>query len=106
MRRSKKPLYSITSVGIEPTRLCAVEDAREFLAGKGVDVDALAPQVERKFMSAFIRAVKPVQEAEKTTEVTRARLVAVADPGEADVIGSERSTRSVGRSQQPAPQRQ
>jgi len=65
------PLYSITSVGIEPTRLYAVEDAREFLAGKGVDVDALAPQVERKFMSAFIRAVKPVQEAEKTTEVTR-----------------------------------
>jgi SAM-dependent methyltransferase len=52
------------SIGIEPTRIYAIDDAREFLAGKGVDVDALAPQVEGKFMSAFIRAVKP---AEKTT---------------------------------------
>ena len=47
------------SVSIEPTRIYAIEDAREFLAGKGVDVDALAPQVEGKFMSAFVRAVKP-----------------------------------------------
>jgi hypothetical protein len=36
-----------------------VEDAREFLAREGVVFDALAPQVEGKFMSAFIRAVKP-----------------------------------------------
>ena len=36
-----------------------IEDAREFLAGKGIDVDAIAPQVDGKFMSAFIRAVKP-----------------------------------------------
>jgi len=55
------------SIGIEPTRVYAVEDARELLAGKGVDVDALAPLVEGKFMSAFIRAVKPVKETEKTT---------------------------------------
>ena len=47
------------SISIEPTRIYAVEDARELLAGKGIDVDALAPQVEGKFMSAFIRAVKP-----------------------------------------------
>jgi SAM-dependent methyltransferase len=47
------------SIGIEPTRVYAIEDARAFLSGKGVDVDALAPQVEGKFMSAFIRAVKP-----------------------------------------------
>jgi SAM-dependent methyltransferase len=47
------------SIGIEPTRIYSVEDAREFLTGKGVDVDALAPQVEGKFMGAFIRAVKP-----------------------------------------------
>jgi len=49
------------SISIEPTRVYAVEDAREFLAGKGVDVDELAPQVEGKFMSAFIRAVKPAR---------------------------------------------
>ena len=47
------------SIGVEPTRVYDVEDAREFLSGKGIDVDVLAPQVEGKFMSAFIRAVKP-----------------------------------------------
>jgi len=46
-------------VDIEPTRIYRVEDAREFLAAEGIDVDAIAPQVDGKFMSAFIRAVKP-----------------------------------------------
>jgi arsenite methyltransferase len=46
-------------IEIEPTRIYRVEDAREFLSREGVDVDALAPQVDGKFMSAFIRAVKP-----------------------------------------------
>jgi len=47
------------SIDIEPTRLYSVEDARQFLTGEGIDVDAMAPLVENKFMSAFIRAVKP-----------------------------------------------
>jgi len=47
------------SIGIEPTRVYDIEDARQFLSGRGIDVDAIAPQVEGKFMSAFIRAVKP-----------------------------------------------
>src|SRR5271156_5193096 len=46
-------------IDIEPTRVYNIEDARTFLAGQGVDVDAIAPQVEGKFMSAFIRAMKP-----------------------------------------------
>jgi hypothetical protein len=46
-------------IEIEPTRVYNVEDARAFLSGRGLDVDALAPQVENKFFSAFIRAVKP-----------------------------------------------
>src|SRR6185312_3097309 len=46
-------------VEIEPTRVYKVEDAREFLSGQGLDVDAIAPQVDGKFLSAFIRAVKP-----------------------------------------------
>jgi len=46
-------------IDIEPTRVYSIEDARQFLAGEGIDVDAIAPQVENKFMSAFIRAVKP-----------------------------------------------
>jgi SAM-dependent methyltransferase len=46
-------------IDIEPTRVYDIEDARAFLTGQGVDVDAIAPQVEGKFMSAFIRATKP-----------------------------------------------
>jgi SAM-dependent methyltransferase len=46
-------------IDIEPTRVYNIEDARTFLTGQGVDVDAIAPQVEGKFMSAFIRATKP-----------------------------------------------
>jgi SAM-dependent methyltransferase len=46
-------------IDIEPTRVYDIEDARAFLTGRGVDVDAIAPQVEGKFMSAFIRATKP-----------------------------------------------
>jgi arsenite methyltransferase len=48
---------------IEPTRIYHVEDAREFLSGQGFDVDAIAPQVDGKFFSAFIRATKPASEA-------------------------------------------
>jgi arsenite methyltransferase len=49
------------SIDIEPTRVYQIEDARQFLMDEGIDVDAIAPQVDGKFMSAFIRAVKPVQ---------------------------------------------
>jgi SAM-dependent methyltransferase len=47
------------AIDIEPTRIYGVGDARQFLTGQGLDVDAIAPQVEGKFVSAFIRAVKP-----------------------------------------------
>jgi len=43
---------------VEPTRIYNVEDARQFLSEAGVDVDAIAPQVNDKFFSAFIRANK------------------------------------------------
>jgi arsenite methyltransferase len=46
-------------IDVEPTRVYNIEDARTFLSGQGIDVDAMAPAVEGKFMSAFIRAVKP-----------------------------------------------
>lgn len=46
-------------VGIEPWRVYEVNDARKFLTESGVDVDAIAPQVDGKFASAFIRATKP-----------------------------------------------
>jgi arsenite methyltransferase len=57
--RNKLAAAGFEAITIEPTRIYDVEDARDFLSGKGIDVDALAPQVEGKFMSAFIRAVKP-----------------------------------------------
>jgi arsenite methyltransferase len=57
--RSKLVNAGFEQVEIESTRIYRVEDAREFLAREGVDVDVLAPQVDGKFMSAFIRAVKP-----------------------------------------------
>jgi arsenite methyltransferase len=44
---------------IEETRVYNLEDARQFLTEAGVDVDAIAPQVNGKFFSAFIRASKP-----------------------------------------------
>ena len=46
-------------IDIEPTRIYRAEDARDFLSAEGIDVDALAPDVDGKFMSAFVRAVKP-----------------------------------------------
>jgi ubiquinone/menaquinone biosynthesis C-methylase UbiE len=46
-------------ISIEPTRIYHVEDAREFLASEGIDADSIAPHVDGRFMSAFIRAVKP-----------------------------------------------
>ena len=46
-------------ISVEPTRIYNIEDARGFLTTEGIDVDAIAPQVDGKFMSAFVRARKP-----------------------------------------------
>ena len=46
-------------VEVEPWRIYKIDDARAFLTETGVDVDDLAPQVEDKFASAFVRARKP-----------------------------------------------
>ncbi len=47
-------------IGIEPTRVYRAEDAREFLTGQGMDVDSLAAEIDGKFISAFVRARKPL----------------------------------------------
>jgi hypothetical protein len=44
---------------IEPTRVYEAKDAAAFLAGTGLDVEAMAPQIEGKFISAFVRGTKP-----------------------------------------------
>ena len=64
--RAKLAAAGFEQIDVEPTRVYRLEDAREFLSGQGFDVDALAPQVDGKFLSAFIRAVKPVQVENKT----------------------------------------
>ncbi len=57
--RAKLAAAGFTEIEIEPTRVYGIEDARQFLTAKGIDVDAIAPAVEGKFASAFIRARKP-----------------------------------------------
>ena len=47
------------NVGIEPTRTYELEEARDFLTTEGIDLEAVAPRVEGRFMSAFIRATRP-----------------------------------------------
>jgi arsenite methyltransferase len=61
--KAKLTAAGFENASIESTRVYKVEDAREFLADKGVDVDAMAKEVDGKFMGAFIRAVKPSKSA-------------------------------------------
>ena len=57
--RNKLQQAGFENIEIEPTRVYRVEDAREFLTGQNIDVDAIAPQVDGKILSAFVRALKP-----------------------------------------------
>jgi SAM-dependent methyltransferase len=57
--RSKLKAAGFSSITVEPTRIYRIEDARTFLAGHGIDVDAIASTVDGQFMSAFVRATKP-----------------------------------------------
>ena len=57
--RIKLSSAGFADIEIEPTRIYDIEDARAFLSTEGIDVDAIAPQVQGKFMSAFVRASKP-----------------------------------------------
>src|SRR5262249_53974312 len=57
--RSELSTAGFENISVEPTRVYQIEDAREFLVGQNVDVDAIAPVVNGKFMSAFVRATKP-----------------------------------------------
>ena len=64
--RRKLAAAGFEGIEVEPTRIYRVEDAREFLSETGLDVDALVPQVDAKFLSAFVRAVKPMSASAKT----------------------------------------
>src|SRR3979411_3014716 len=57
--RGKLSAAGFEEIEIENTRVYRVENAREFLSSSGIDVDAIAAQVDEKFMSAFVHALKP-----------------------------------------------
>jgi arsenite methyltransferase len=57
--RAKLDKAGFEAIEIEPTRVYRAEDAREFLASAGLDIDAIASRVDGKFMSAFVRARRP-----------------------------------------------
>jgi len=58
---SKLKAAGFEQIEVEPTRIYRVEEAREFLSSAGVNVDEIASEVDEKFMSAFVRAVKPTK---------------------------------------------
>ena len=57
--RNKLSKAGFEQVDVEPTRIYRADDAREFLSSAGLNADEIAPQVEGKFMGAFVRGVKP-----------------------------------------------
>lgn len=59
--RDKLAAAGFEQIEVEPTRIYRLEDAREFLSAENVDLGEIAPDVDGKFMSAFVRAVKPLQ---------------------------------------------
>jgi arsenite methyltransferase len=61
--RSELKCAGFAEVDIEPTRIYKAEDARAFLVTEGIDADVIAPEVDGKIMSAFVRAIKPNQPA-------------------------------------------
>jgi arsenite methyltransferase len=58
--KAKLTAAGFENAEVEPTRIYRIEDARSFLSGQGIDVDAIASQIDGRFMSAFVRARKPV----------------------------------------------
>lgn len=59
--RAKLAAAGFAEIEIEHTRVYTVNDARQFLASAGIDPDAIAPHVDGRFASAFIRAKKPLR---------------------------------------------
>jgi len=56
------------AIEVEATRVHQVDEARQFLAGEGLDVEAIASQIEGKFVSAFVRAKKPGSAVARLTQ--------------------------------------
>ena len=61
--REKLARAGFESIGVEPTRVYKVEEAREFLAAAGLDPETVGRRIDGKFISAFVRAIKPASNA-------------------------------------------
>jgi arsenite methyltransferase len=61
--REKLARAGFDSIDVEPTRVYKVEEAREFLEAAGLDAATVGPQIDGKFISAFVRATKPASTA-------------------------------------------
>jgi ubiquinone/menaquinone biosynthesis C-methylase UbiE len=59
--REKLAAAGFEQIGIEPTRVYTAKDAVDFLAAEEIDFEKIAPEVDGKFMSAFVRATKPLR---------------------------------------------
>ena len=57
--KTKLAAAGFDNIEIEPTRIYRAEDVVSFLQDQGLDAAAIAPQIDGKFMSGFIRARKP-----------------------------------------------
>jgi hypothetical protein len=58
--RAKLAAAGFQGIDIEPTRIYRSADAQSFLADKGLDANVISAEVDGKFMSAFVRATKPL----------------------------------------------
>ena len=58
--RDKLAAAGFVDIDVEATRVYRVDDARDFIAASGLDPDELAPKVDGRFISAFVRARKPL----------------------------------------------
>jgi ubiquinone/menaquinone biosynthesis C-methylase UbiE len=57
--REKLARAGFENVDVEATRIYRADEARDFLTAAGLDADAVAPLIDGKFISAFVRATKP-----------------------------------------------
>jgi hypothetical protein len=61
--REKLARAGFESIDVEPTRVYRMEEARDFLVAAGLDPETAGPEIDGKFISAFVRAAKPTSKA-------------------------------------------
>jgi SAM-dependent methyltransferase len=62
--KAKLTTAGFTCVDLEPTRVYTVDDAKSFLTESGLNTPEIAQQMDGKFASMFVRAIKPIATVE------------------------------------------